>query len=102
MAIPTRKRYPMTDIGLPADSPPIRAAQIAAILAAALVAASIRVEECWIVPGAFSKDFSSGFDVSRRVCGRAALAVVLAHNIQGAARAIILDDALNLVAGSAV
>ena len=37
----------------------------------------------------------------RCACG-AALAVVLAHNIQGAARAIILDDALNLVAGSAV
>jgi hypothetical protein len=84
----------MTDIGLPTYSPPIRSlirvAWIAGLLAAALVAASIRVEECWIVPGAFSKDFSSAFDVSRRVCVRAALAVVLAHKIEGAARAIIL------------
>jgi hypothetical protein len=36
-------------------------AWIAAILAVALVAALIKVEECRIMPGAFSKDFSSDF-----------------------------------------
>jgi hypothetical protein len=66
----------VVDIGLPTYSPParslVRVAHVAAILAAALVAASvdsISVDECRIVPGAFSNAFSSGFDVSRR--GRA-------------------------------
>jgi hypothetical protein len=88
----------MTDISLPAYSPPIRSLtrveRIAFILAVALVAAlvvaSIRVEECRLVPGAFSSAFSSAFDVSRRICGRAALAVVLAYKIEGASRAIVL------------
>jgi hypothetical protein len=63
----------------------------AEILAVALLAASIRVEECRMVPGAFSHAFSSGFDVSRRVCDRSALAVVFAHKIGSAARTIILQ-----------
>jgi hypothetical protein len=87
----------MTDISLPAHSPPIRSLarveRIAAILAVALVAAlvvgTIQVEECRIVPGAFSSAFSRSFDVSRRrVCGQSALAVVLSHKIEGAARVV--------------
>ena len=83
----------MTDISLPAYSPPIRSmarvAWIAAILGVALVAASIKVEECRIVPGAFSKDFSSDFDVSRKVCDQSTLAAVLGHKVGSAMRTLV-------------
>jgi hypothetical protein len=87
----------MTDISLPAYSPPIRSLSrveriafiLAVALVAALVVASIRVEECRIVPGAFSGAFSSAFDVSRKVCDRAAFAVVLAHKIENGVRTLV-------------
>jgi hypothetical protein len=88
----------MTDISLPAYSPPIqsltRVEWVAFILAVALVAAllvaSIRVKECRIVPGAFSSTFSSGFDVSRKVCDRSTLATVVAHEAESALRVLVL------------
>jgi hypothetical protein len=61
----------------------------AAILGAILVAAlaSVRVEECEIIPGAFSNAFSSGFDVSRKVCGQTTMAhVAVAKMANTAAR----------------
>jgi len=73
----------MSDISLPTPVLPIRSlwqvARIAALLALALVVAlaSIRIEECRTVPGAFSNGFSLGFDVQREVCGQSALAAVL-------------------------
>jgi hypothetical protein len=82
----------MTDISLPTPVLPIRSlwqvARIAGLLALALVAASasIRIEECRTVPGAFSSGFSLGFDVSRKVCGQSALAVVLANKAMQAIR----------------
>jgi len=78
----------MGDITFPNYASPIRrlhkVASIAALLAVALVAASVKVEECRIVPGAFSNGFSSGFDVSRRVCGRSTVAYVLASKVRNA------------------
>ena len=87
----------MTDISLPTHSPPIRALtrveRIAAILAVALVAAlvagTIQVEECRTVPGAFSSDFSRDFDVSRKVCDRSTLAIVVAHKAESALRVVV-------------
>ena len=80
----------LDDISQPTFAPPIRSlwrvARFAALLAFAFVVASIRIEECRIVPGAFSSGFSAGFDVSRKVCGQSALAIVLVHKIAHAIR----------------
>jgi hypothetical protein len=51
---------------------------IAGILEVALVASSIRVEECRIKRGAFLSAFSSAFDVSRNVCDRMSVVVAIA------------------------
>jgi hypothetical protein len=88
----------MTDVSLPAYSPPIRSLTrveriafiLAVVLVAALVVASIRVVECRIVPGAFSSAFSSGFDVSRKVCERSTLATMVAHKAESALRVLVL------------
>ena len=83
----------MTDISLQTYSAPIRSLSrvcwIAAILAVALVGASIKVEECRIVPGAFSKAFSGAFDVSRKVCDQSTVAVALAHKVDDAMRGLV-------------
>ena len=53
-----------------------RIRRLGALLAAALVAAlvaSIEIEQCRTLPGAFSSGFSSGFDVSRKVCRQATM-----------------------------
>jgi hypothetical protein len=53
-----------------------RIRRLGALLAAALVAAlvaSIEIEQCRTLPGAFSNGFSSGFDVSRKVCRQATM-----------------------------
>jgi hypothetical protein len=79
----------MSDIALPLPARSLwRVAQIAVILALALVVALalIRVEECRIVPGAFSSAFSLGFDVSRRVCDQSTLATVMVHKVTAAIR----------------
>jgi hypothetical protein len=82
----------MSDIALPNPTLSRRAllklASIASLLASALVAASSTVEECWIVPGDFSADFSSrDFDVTRKVCGRSQLAAVIANKLAATLRA---------------
>jgi hypothetical protein len=80
----------MTDIVRHPSGALSKMERITAILAVALVAAlvpgTIPIEECRIVPGAFS----SGFGVSQRVCKRSALAAVLARKVEGAVRSIIL------------
>jgi len=82
----------MTDIGLPLPVLPHqlqwRITRIVMLLAFALVAASIQVEEYNTVPGAFSNGFSAGFDVSRKVCGQSALAIVMARKVAGVITAI--------------
>ncbi len=84
----------MSDISLPIPALPTlslwKIAHTAAILALALVAASIKIEQCEIVPGAFSNGFSSAFNVSRKACGQAALIAVLAHKAVALVRHIII------------
>jgi hypothetical protein len=55
---------------------------VAALLAAALISALVEVEDCTILPGLFSNGSSSGFDASRKVCGRSVLAAFLARKVK--------------------
>jgi hypothetical protein len=83
----------MSDISLPVPVLPAqslwRIARITMLLAFAFAGASIRIEECRTVPGAFSNGFPAGFDVSRKVCGQAALATVVARKVAGALQTAI-------------
>jgi hypothetical protein len=71
----------------------------AALLAAVLVAAlaSTKVEQCQIIPGAFSTGFSSAFDVSRKVCRQTVLGSVAAAKIEDAAN-WALDETQRILA----
>jgi hypothetical protein len=86
----------MSDIVLPAPAELSaqslgRAACIAMLLAFALVLAAVQIDECWMSPGDFSKDFSArDFNVSHKVCGQSALAMVMAHKALDALPAVIV------------
>jgi hypothetical protein len=42
----------------------------------------IKVERCRIIPGAFSKGFSTGFDTQRKVCDQVTLGYLVATKIE--------------------
>jgi hypothetical protein len=73
----------MSTLSLPMHVPPIgpqhHVLWIASLLALAFVASSI--EQCRIIPAAFSKGFSTGFDVQRKVCNQLRLGHLIAGKV---------------------